>query len=79
VAPETGLRAEVAEVAEQLTIRSASGGPFHREAAECTEYRYGTDVSRARMYKQLIPSAPLSVSTAILFGQRHHPEDHLCL
>lgn len=28
---------------------------------------------------QKTPSAPLSVSTAILFGQRHHPEDHLCL
>lgn len=25
------------------------------------------------------PSAPLPVSAAILFGQRHHPEDHLCL
>lgn len=53
MAHEADLRAEVAE---QLTIRSASGGPLHREAAECTEYRYGTDVGRAQMHKQLIES-----------------------
>lgn len=43
-----------AEVAEQLTLRSAAGGPLHRDSAECTEYRYATDVSRARLRKRLI-------------------------
>ncbi|WP_018604279.1 zeta toxin family protein [Mycobacterium sp. 155] len=51
MAPDADLRAEVAE---QLTIRSVAGGPLHREAAECTEYRYATDVGRARLHKHII-------------------------
>lgn len=43
-----------AEVAEQLALRSAVGGPLHREAAACTEYRYATDISRVRLRKRLI-------------------------
>ena len=51
VAPDADLRAQVAE---QLTFRSAAGGPLHWEAAECTEYRYAADLSRAYTHKQLI-------------------------
>lgn len=51
MASEAHLRAEVAQ---QLTLRSAPGGSLHREAAECTEYRYATDTSRAQMHKHLV-------------------------
>ncbi|ART67297.1 zeta toxin protein [Mycobacterium dioxanotrophicus] len=51
MASEADLRAAVAE---QLTTRSVAGGPLHREAAECTEYRYATDVRRAQLHKHLI-------------------------
>lgn len=49
--PDADLRAEVAE---QLTTRSVAGGPLHREAAGCTQYRYATDVGRAVLHKQII-------------------------
>jgi polynucleotide 5'-kinase involved in rRNA processing len=51
VASDDNLRAKVAE---QLTTRSAVGGPLHRDAAECTEHRYATDVSRAALRKHII-------------------------
>lgn len=43
-----------AKVAEQLTTRSAAGGPLHRDAAECTERRYATDVSRLVLHKHIV-------------------------
>lgn len=43
-----------AKVAEQLTTRSAAGGPLHRDAAECTEHRYATDVSRLVLHKRIV-------------------------
>jgi 2-phosphoglycerate kinase len=51
VALDDNLRAKVAE---QLTTRSAVGGPLHRDAAECTARRYATDVSRAAFRKHII-------------------------
>jgi hypothetical protein len=42
------------EVAEQLTTRSAAGGPLHQDAAECTQRRYATDISRAVLYKHIV-------------------------
>lgn len=41
-------------VAKQLTTRSAAGGPLHRDAADCTERRYATDISRAVLHKSII-------------------------
>ena len=43
-----------AKVAKQLTTRSAAGGPLHWDAAECTERRYATDISRAALHKRLV-------------------------
>ena len=43
-----------AKVAEQLTTRSAAGGPLHRDAAECTERHYATDVSRLVLHKRIV-------------------------
>lgn len=43
-----------AKVAEQLTTRSAAGGPLHRDAAECTERRFATDVSRLVLHKRVV-------------------------
>jgi hypothetical protein len=51
VARDDNLRAKVAE---QLTARSAAGGPLHRDAAECTARRYAIDVSRAALHKRII-------------------------
>jgi hypothetical protein len=43
-----------AKVAEQLTARSAVGGPLDRDAAECTERRYATDVGRVALHKHIV-------------------------
>jgi hypothetical protein len=51
VAREDSLRSKVAE---QLSTRSAAGGPLHRDAVECTDRRYANDVSRAVLHKTVI-------------------------
>jgi hypothetical protein len=54
VPDEAGATLDESLAAEQLTTRSAVGGPLHRDAAECTARRYATDVSRAAFRKHII-------------------------
>lgn len=42
------------EVADQLTRWSASGGQLHRDAIDCTDSLYSTDVDRLRYHRDVI-------------------------
>jgi hypothetical protein len=51
VAGDDGLQAKVAE---QLSARLATGGPLHRDAVDCTDRLYASDVSRAVLHRTVI-------------------------
>jgi hypothetical protein len=53
VARDDSLRAKVAQ---QLATRSAAGRALHRDAAECTQRRYATDISRVALHKHIVDS-----------------------